>query len=201
MVQVTRLLRALCFGWLLLSHCYATALYAQSKSEEPVAASIECAIEAESETWSRGGPILVAVKIRNISDKAVDLVGWYSFELTKDSDSPPTGYWSPVNILNGTPLKLETESEWLEKGIVVGKVPQGAIHLEPHETKEMKFDVTKLSWDKSISSIWPNHGLFVAVPKGDYDLIFDIQTDSRKNSQNVPIFTHIASNKVGVSVR
>jgi hypothetical protein len=99
-------------------------------------------------------------------------------------------YWSPVNILNRTALKLDA-----------GKVPEGAIHLELHEIKPIDLDVAKLLWNRNISSVWPNHGLFEVVPKGNYDLIFDIETDRRTNSDNNPIVAHIVSNKVRIVVR
>jgi len=98
-------------------------------------------------------------------------------------------YWSPINILSGTALKLEA-----------GKVPQGTIHLEPHETTAIILDVTKLFWNRNFSSVWPNQRLFEVVPKGNYDLIFDVQTHGRENSEDTSIVTNIASNKVRVVI-
>ena len=187
-MQIARCLQTLCFGCLILFLCYPLELHAQSKPKD-VAGLIQCSIETETGTWSRENSLSVAVKIKNISNGPVDLVGGYSFQLTR-VDDPPMAYWSPVNILDGTPLKLDA-----------GKVPEGAIHLEPHETKAINLDVTKLFWNRNISSVWPNQRLFEVVPKGNYDLIFDVETHRRKNSDNIPIVTHIASNKVRIAVR
>jgi len=129
------------------------------------------------------------VRIRNISDGPVDLVGTYSFELT-GADSQPVAYWSPVNIQDGSPLKLDD-----------GKVPTGTIHLKPHEIKTINIDVSKLLWNRNLSSVWPNQSLFEVVPKGNYDLIFDVETHRRTNSANNPMVIHIASNKVRIVVR
>ena len=184
-MQIARCLR---FGCLILLLCYPLELHPQSRPKD-VASLIQYSIETETGTWSLGDPLSVTVKIKNISNGPVDVVGGYSFELTR-VDGPPMMYWSPVNILDGTPLKLEA-----------GKVPQGAVHRESHETKAINLDVTKLFWDRNISSVWPNRRLFEVVPKGNYDLIFDVETDRRKNSENIPIVTHIASNKIGIVVR
>ena len=73
--------------------------------------------------------------------------------------------------------------------------------LKPHETKTINLDVAKLFWNRNISSVWPNRRLFEVVPKGNYDLSFDVETDRRNNSDNIPIVTHIASNKIGIVVR
>ena len=187
-MQIARRLQTLGFSCLLLLLCYPLELHAQSAPKD-VAGLIQCSIETETGTWSRENPLSVAVKIKNISNGPVDLVGIYSFQLTR-ADGPPMAYWSPVNILDGTPLKLEA-----------GKVPEGAIHLEPHETKTIDLDVSTLFWNRNISSVWPTQRPIEVVPKGNYDLIFDVETDRRKNSDNIPIVTHIASNKVRISVR
>src|SRR6266480_1991503 len=186
-MQIARSLQTLCCGCLILFLCYPLELHSQSRPKD-VSGLIQCSIETENGTWSVGNPLSVTLKIKNISNGPVDIVGGYSFELTR-ADDPPMKYWSPVNILDGTPLKLEA-----------GKVPQGAVHLEPHETKAINFDVTKLFWNRNFSSVWPNQRLFEVVPKGNFDLIFEVETDRRKNSDNIPIVAHIASNKVRIAV-
>ena len=184
-MQMARFFQAVCFGCLIVFLCYPLELHAQSKPKD-VAGLIQCSVETETGTWSLGTPLSVTVKIKNISNGPIDIVGGYSLELTR-ADDQPIKYWSPVNILDGTPLKLDA-----------GKVPQGAVHLESHETKVINLDVTKLFWDRNSSSVWPKRRLFEVVPKGNYDLVFDVETDRRKNSDKV---THIASNKIGIVVR
>ena len=187
-MQMAKFLRTLCFGCLTLFLSYPFELHAQSKPKD-VEGLIQSSIETETGTWSRQSPLSVAVKIKNISDGPVDLVGIYSFQLTS-ADAQPMAYWGPVNILDGSPLKLDD-----------GKVPKGTIHLEPHEIKAINFDVSKLLWNRNISSVWPNQSLFEVMPVGTYDLIFEVETDRRTNSDNNPIVTHIASNKVRIVVR
>ena len=187
-MQNARCLRMLCFGCLILFLYHPRALYAQSYPKD-VAGLIQSSIETKTGTWSRETPLSVAVKMKNISNGPVDLLGIYSFQLIR-VDDPPMVYWSPINILDGTPLRLEG-----------GKVPKGAIHLEPHEIKQIDLDVTKLLWDRTISSVWPNQRLFDVVLKGNYDLILDVETVRRTNSENNPIVAHIASNKVRIVVR
>ena len=187
-MQIARCLQTLCFGCLILFPGHPLELHAQSKPKD-VASLIQCSIQTETGRWSRENRLSVTVKIKSISNGPVDLVGIYSFQLTT-VDYPPMTYWSPVNILDGTALKLED-----------GKVPEGAIHLEPHETKAINLNVDKLFWNRNMSSVWPNQRLFEVVPKGNYDLILEVETDRRKNSDNIPIVAHIASNKVRIAVR
>ena len=187
-MQIARCLQTICFGCLILFLSCPLDLHSQSKPKD-VAGPIQCSIETEPGTWSRGNVVSVTVRIKNIAYAPVDIVGHYSFTLTR-VDGPPISYWSPVNIPDGTPVELEA-----------GKVPKSAVHLELRETKAIKLDVTKLLWDLNVSSVWPNKMLFEIVPKGNYDLIFDVETDRRKNSDDIPIVTHIVSNKVGIIVR
>jgi hypothetical protein len=187
-MQIARFLKTLCVGCLTLFLCYALELHAQSKPKD-VEGLIQSSIETETGTWSRQSPLSVTVKLKNISDEPVDLAGICSFQLTR-ADAQPMAYWSPVNILDGSPLKLDE-----------GKVPEGTIHLEPHEIKAINLDVSRLLWDRNISSVWPNQSLFEVMPKGIYDLIFDVEIARRTNSDNNPIITHIASNKVRIVVR
>lgn len=206
-MRVTRYRRMVCFSFLILFSCLPLCLQAQTEPKEFVAGSIQSSIVVEKETWQRDKPTFVTVKVTNISDHAVNLLGIYSFELTTVGDAyamrrgvTATAYWSPVNISSGTPLELKTESEWLKKGIVVGKVPRGAIHLEPKETKAIKFELSQLHWNKSISSTWPYEPLFEVVPKGSYDLSFDIETDTRKGADDIPRVSHVASNSVRITI-
>lgn len=194
-MRIARFIRAFYFCALILFLCLPLELHAQTEGKEYVADFFQCSIEAETQSWSQGRPIFVVVQLKNVSGEDANLLGIYSFELR---GVPPAPYWSPVNILSGTPLELETESEGLTKG--GGRAPKGAIHLEAGETKAMRFDLSKLLWNKSFSSIWPYQKLFEVVPKGNYDLIFDVETDRRKNPDNIPYVTHKASNSVRIVV-
>ena len=187
-MQIARCLQTLCFGCLILLLYYPLEIHSQSKPKD-VAGTIQCSIKTETATWFPGRGFSVTVRIKNIADGPVDIVGHYSFTLTR-VEGPALAYWSPVNISDGTPVELKA-----------GKVPENALHLELHETKAIELDVTKLFWDRNVSSVWPNRTLFEVVPKGNYDLIFDVETDKGENSNNMSVVTHTVSNKVGIIVR
>jgi hypothetical protein len=187
-MQIVRFLKTLCFGCLTLFLSYPLELHAQSKPKD-VEGLVQFSIETETGTWSRESSFSVGVKIKNVSDGPIDLVGICTFQLTR-ADEPSMAYWSPVNILDGTPLKLDA-----------GKVPKGVIHLEPRETKAINLDVSKLFWNRTLSSVWPNQSLFEVMSKGNYHLIFDVEKDTRKSSDSIPTITHITSNKVKIVVR
>lgn len=192
-MRMGRVLRAFCLGCLILSPCLPLDLHAQTVGKEDVAGSVHCTIEVEAETWSQSKPIIVGVQLKNITDRDVKLLGIYTFELR---GVPPIPYWSPADILSGKPLELEYDGD----GIGGGRVPRGAIHLEPGETKALRFDLSNLLWNISGSSRWPHQRLFEVVPKGDYDLLFSVETDQRLNADNIPDVTHIPSNSVRIVV-
>ena len=192
-MRLVRVLRAFCFGWFILLPCLPLELHARTDGSDDVADSIHCLIEVETETWSQGKPVLVVVHVKNISAKDVNLVGIYTFELV---GVPPIPYWSPVNILTGKPLELEAEVD----GVGGGRVPKRVIHLGAGETKVMRFDLSNLLWNTTVSSRWPYQKLFEVVSKGNCDLIFKIETDHRVNADNIPDVTHIASNSVRIVV-
>jgi hypothetical protein len=154
--------------------------------------SIHCSIEVESEMWSQGKPIVVVVQLENISNSDIDLLGIYTFELRGD---PPTPYWSPVDIRSGKPLQLVYEDSGGG-----GRVPKSVIHLGAGNTKSMRFDLSNLLWNQAHSSRWPHQSLFEVVPKGNYDLIFNVETDHRVNAENIPDVTHIPSKSVRIAV-
>ena len=192
-MRIVRVLRAFCFGCLILLPCVPLVLHAQTDGSEYVADSIHCLIEVETETWSHVKPILVVVHLKNISAKDVNLLGIYTFEL---AGVTPIPYWSPVNILNGKPLELEPDVH----GIGGGRVPKRVIHLRAGETKAMTFDLSNLLWNTTLSSRWPYQKLFEVVSKGNCDLIFKVETDHRVNADNIPDVTQIASNSVRIVV-
>lgn len=174
--------------------CLPPDLHSQTEGKEHAADSVRNSIEVEKENWSESKPIIIVVRLENISDKDISFLGIYSFELK----GAPGLYWSPVNILSGKPLELENESEGLKRG--GGRVPKGAIHLDRHETKTMKFDLSTLLWNKSFSSVWPNQKLFEVAPRGNYDLIFSIETGWQAKSDNTDDVTHIPSNSVRIVI-
>src|SRR4030095_316856 len=102
-MQIARCLQGVCVFCLILFLSCPLALHAQSKPKS-LASLIRSSIETKTETWSRESPLSVAVKIKNTSKGPVDLVGGYSFHLTR-ADDPSIAYWSPVNVLDGSPGK------------------------------------------------------------------------------------------------
>ena len=192
-MRIARVLRAFCFGCLILSPCLPLELHGQTEGKGYVADSIHSSIEVAAETWSPGKPIVVFVQLKNLSDKDIDLLGIYTFELR---GVPATSYRSPVDILSGKPLELVYERD----GSGGGRVPKGVIHLGAGDTKAMRFDLDNLLWSKTLSSRWPHQRLFEVVPKGNYDLIFNVEIDHRVNGDNIPDVTHVPSNSVRIVV-
>src|SRR5262245_52660740 len=186
-MQIARCLQTLCVGGLIWLLSCPLELHSQSQPKD-FESPVECSIETETGTWSRGNAFSVSVRIKNTADRPVDIVGHYNFTLTR-VDGPPVAYWSPVSIPDGAPAELKA-----------GKVPENAVHLELHETKTIELDMTKLFWDRNFSSVWPRKTLFEVVPKGNYDLTFGVETAGRKNSDNSPMVVHTVSNKVRITV-
>jgi hypothetical protein len=96
------------------------------------------------------------------------------------------------------PLQLAYDSPKKTSG---GRVPRAAIRLGPGDTKVMKFDLTKLRWNTSISSVWPAQKLFEIAPKGTYDLLFAIETNDGANPEGVSVVSHLVSNKARIEIK
>ena len=127
---------------------------------------------------------MVTVTIENISGQEIDLKSLCSFELLSMSKEAVTrahrvfgdSYWGPVNMSDGTPLRLEIiDPKKQEKGIVEGRVPKASLHFTKNELKTFKVDLTKLHWNASMGSDWPSWSLFEVVEKGPYALVFRYQ--------------------------
>lgn len=194
-------------GLFIISICLGLDASAQTKPAGEVSQLIECSIQFEGNTLLPGRPATVSVAVKNVSKKSLDVLGTYSFRLVKENDTEaakhgrePAEYWSPVDILKGTQLKLQVESEPLKKGIVVGRVPSATVHLEEGESKEFKFDLGQLFWNRSIYSGWPSESLFDVVPEGSYRLKFRILTDRGVSRDGGSTFKSVYSNEIQVTV-
>ena len=162
---------------------------------------LKCSIRIESEKIVRGQPIPVEMTIENVSGSEVNLDAVYSFhllKLAKDSiarnfQALGDSYWSPLNISTGEPLKLQIEDpDMLKKGIVVGSVPRDKFSLGIGEVRTYKIELSKLRWNASILSGWPEEELFDVVPKGRYWLELTVRSKE--------IGKEVKSNRVEVTV-
>ena len=96
-------------------------------------------------------------------------------------------------MLSGNPVKLEiVDPDMLKKGIVVGRVPKEKLRLGTGEVRTYKVELTKLYWNDSILSDWPENDLFDVVPKGRYWLEFTVSSKE--------IGKQVKSNRVEVKV-
>lgn len=159
--------------------------------------SIRASIAIDSATLERHKPAIVTITIENISDREIDLNLTSSFKLLNMSKeararkSAVVGdtYWSPVNIVTGTPLGLRiVEPEKLEKGVVVGSVPRDSLRFEKNEIRMFKVDLTKVFWNDGILGGWPSESLFEVVPKGSYSLHLEMRGDSRVTSNELNVW-------------
>ena len=172
----------------------------QAEADEFVPGSVQALVESEAETWRRGEPIMVTVKVKNTSSKSVSFIGRYALSLKK-LDAPTALYYvSLVEVLSGTPLKRPPASERLQNGAVVWEEMEHAIHLGLGETKAMKFDLAKLFWYEFRPSDWRHRPEVEIVPVGRYDLRFNISLRDRRDSTGTLISTGIISNKVEIVV-
>lgn len=171
---------------------------AQTQSAAPP--RIKASISIDSTTLSPGKPAIVTITLENTSGQELEISSITSFDLrnlSKESVSRKIvivgdRYWSPVNILEGTPTQLNIiDPERLKQGIVIGRVPEVTLKFAKDETKTFKVDLTKTLWNDSMYSVWPEEDLFKIVPKGSYALSLGLQ----KKGAN------LESNEVQVSVK
>ena len=173
---------------------------AQTQSAAAPPPRIKASITIDSTTLSRGKPAIVTITLENTSGQELEISSTSSFDL-RNLSKESVGrkmvivgdrYWSPVNILEGTPTQLNImDPEKLRQGIVVGRVPEVTLKFARDETKTFKVDLTKTLWNDSMYSVWPEEDLFKIVPKGTYALSLSL---SKKGA-------NLESNEVQVSVK
>ncbi len=133
----------------------------ESDNQEPSinwgepANGLRCSISVDKTIWANGEPVIVSVIVENISESKVGLKTIPAFTLN-DMD-----YWCPVDIVS--------EDHNLPANA------RSIISLEKGAQINSKIDISKLGWDRGISSIWPAHNLYSLVPVGKYKLRLNIE--------------------------
>ena len=90
-------------------------------------------------------------------------------------------YWCPADI-GGADHTLPANA-------------RSTISLEKGASMNTRIDVSKLGWDRGISSIWPAQNLFSLVPPGRYSLRLDFEVVEGGGPE------WIRSNEVEVAIR
>ena len=135
---------------------------------------IRCSITAEETHWSNGEYAIVFITIENISEGKIDLKTIPAFNLNEMQ------YWCPVNIV-GEDHNLPANA-------------RSTISLEKGDQINSKIDISKLGWDRGISSIWPSQNLYSLVPTGNYKLRLDIEVVDGNETQ------WIRSNEISIEI-
>lgn len=156
--------------FLITSTCVATKFSSLEDSQY-----LKCYLEARSSQWSKGSPAIVSLSIQNTSLKPKKFIVSSFFEIGEMQ------YWGPV--------KLEDVSEHLQANT------HYELFLKPEQKKTFDVNLSKLKWERSISSIWPHLNLFDLVPPGKYRLIFYVYIESEGISKR------IYSNSLDVIIR
>ena len=168
----------------------------QTKNEGAGERSLTCSIRVSPEKLMRGRPTSVEITVENVSGSGLDLEAIYSFELLRSADESIArnfsargdSYWSPFDISSGSPLKLKViEPEMLKQGVVVGRVPKDRLRLSAGEIRGYRVELTKLFWNASVISGWPEKNLFDAVPRGRYWLLLRVRGDKAADSNKVEV--------------
>lgn len=173
--------------------CFVIQTQAQKSAD--VSSTVKASISIESAVIAKQKPATVTVKIENLSGHEINLKSISSFTLFATTEAAIArkfsvngdSYWSPVDLLNTTPLKLEADPKMLKKGVIAGRVPEAVIHFNANETKTFVLDLTRLNWNATMSSLWPRWSIFEAVPKGNYSLEFTIDSDGDLKSNEVNV--------------
>jgi hypothetical protein len=141
--------------------------------------SLVCTLKAKSSKWTKGASALVSVSIESTSlePKAISVSTF--FEL----GGVGMQFWAPFKLAAGN------KSEHLPANT------RYKISLEPGQCQSYEVDLSKLKWERSISSIWPHLGLFELAQPGEYILGFNVEIESDKPR------TRVISNRVDILIR
>lgn len=169
--------------FLLLLSCSFLGCQAKVESVPPSASrswgepsnGLRSSIDTEETAWSRGNPALVSVLLENVSGSKVDLRTIPALRLNESE------YWCPVDI--------EEEGQSLPANA------RSTISLEKGASVNVRIDLSKVGWDRGISSVWPAQNLYALVPPGVYRLRLDIEVIDGGGPK------WIRSNQVQVAIR
>jgi hypothetical protein len=124
---------------------------------------LKCSIIAEKTFWANSEPVMVSVIVENISEGKVSLRTIPAFTLNEMQ------YWCPVDIV-GEDHNLPANA-------------RSIISLEKGAQINSRIDISKLGWDRGISSIWPSQNLYSLVPTGKYKLRLNIEVVENVETQ------------------
>jgi hypothetical protein len=116
---------------------------------------LRCSINVEKTRWSKGDSVLVSFIVENVSRSKVDLKTIPAFTLDE------TRYWCPIDIVG--------------KDHTLPANARSTICLEKGTSINSTINISRLGWDRCISSVWPAQHLYSLVPPGQYKLRLDIE--------------------------
>jgi len=169
-------------------------LFAQTK-----AIDIECNLKISGTEWVKGSTVKATLTVKNNSDKKVKIYLPPGFKLVKQGKKihDPSSVWGDQysakekdkdhiilkQTKNSTSYKLVQYFEFA---------------LKSGESKAVDFDISKLAWNASMSSILIDRDWFNLIPSGNYDLYYYWNYDLGKNEKLRRI--NIVSNKIEVKL-
>jgi hypothetical protein len=162
---------------------------AQTKVEpEKPSRVIRCTIQTEQKEWKSTEPAVVTGQIENLVDGPLEVRVIPVLSLsTATSGDLPDGYWSPVDLLDDSPVSTDR----LPSDPVITAITARRMLIQfkkKGDSIHFRFDARHTLWERQISSVWPSHQLFSVVKPGSYDLQLELETDEGNvESQKVKI--------------
>ena len=125
----------------------------------------------------------------NVGQSLAEQLGWDFYDA--DDFHPPENI---AKMASGIPLNDSDRAPWLAllHDLISSNLKAGRRGVLACSALKERYRQQLLNGNPDVQIVYL---------KGTYDLIFDVETDTRENSDDDPIVTHIASNKVRIAVR
>lgn len=140
---------------------------------------IRSVLSTEKTVWDKNAPLIVKFSIENLSESAINISSSINFTLadkTADSRIGRDGVSAPVSLTKTYDEKVNdcqndlTKERFTKNG---GILPVARdFFLAKGEKKEFSFDLSKICWNRLISSVYPNQNLFTVIKSGKYKISF-----------------------------
>ena len=171
----------------------------QTVSAQVEKINIECVLTISETEWSKDSKVTARLMVRNNSDKEVKIYLPPHFSLDKQS----AGKDSKEKFGNEFTSKEKEEDNIITKRTkkwVFYKIKQFfTFSLKSGESRTVEFDLSKLAWNHSMSSILIDYDWFSKIPSGDYNLYYHWSYKTNKDKKGSPS-VEIFSNKIGVKL-
>lgn len=174
-------------------------VFAQTSIAQNKTVNIECNLSINETEWIKKSPLTATLTVKNNSDEKVEIYLPPNFSLLKEGKEIN----SPRKVIGDEYSSKEKEEDYIitkrKRNGYSYKIRQFfEFSLNSGESKTLEFNISKLAWNASMSSILVDYDWYNEIPNGNYNFyyIWSYDLGKGKNTRRISII----SNKISVKL-